>query len=224
MHRYRAGRNDKVHHARPGGSATISLKIQHPTFPQTNFTRIMATDIPALTYGRLNDDEVRLITFVDGQDQAEGGISCQLEHVRLSQNPVFFALSYVWGDGDARKPLFVDGHWFLTTQNLHDAFSQIRQHAPAFQEIVRRESGNETQAFRLWADALCINQEDADERSSQVPRMKDIYARAYNVLAWMGTLEQTGLNAHGYSFSFTKHSRLRAWLPSLSPLSNGSKR
>jgi hypothetical protein len=66
---------------------------QHPTFPQAHFPRIMATDIPALTYGCLNDDEVRLITFVDGHDQADGGISCQLEHVRLSQNPVFFALS-----------------------------------------------------------------------------------------------------------------------------------
>ncbi|KAJ9663577.1 hypothetical protein H2201_005538 [Coniosporium apollinis] len=38
----------------------------------------------------------------------------------------------------------------------------------------------------LWIDALCINQKDNDEKSSQVMMMRDIYAHAKNVLLWLG--------------------------------------
>jgi hypothetical protein len=177
----------------------------------------MATETPALTYDRLNDDEIRLISFADNYDQAEGAISCRLERVRLSQNPVFFALSYAWGDGDTRKPLLVNGHPFRATQNLHNALSQIRQHAPTLQKIVRRESASESWTFQLWVDALCINQEDVDERSSQVPRMKDVYARAYNVLAWLGTTEEASLRADGYSLFLHEAFRLKRTDPLLEP-------
>jgi hypothetical protein len=64
--------------------------------------KIMATETPALSYSPLNEGEIRLISFVNATDQAEDTISCRLEHVRLDQNPVFYALSYVWGDSTAR--------------------------------------------------------------------------------------------------------------------------
>jgi Heterokaryon incompatibility protein (HET) len=159
---------------------------------------IMATETPALSYSPLNEGEIRLISFVNATDQAEDTISCRLEHVRLDQNPVFYALSYVWGDGTARRPLLVNGCSFLATQNLHDALLQIRQHAPKFLQIIQRDSGIDTPIFRLWVDALCINQEDMVEKSSQVPRMKDVYARAYNVLAWLGTVEQVDMGDLAY--------------------------
>ncbi|KAK3692431.1 heterokaryon incompatibility protein-domain-containing protein [Podospora appendiculata] len=38
----------------------------------------------------------------------------------------------------------------------------------------------------LWIDALCINQCDLRERSSQVARMKDIYASAAFLAIWLG--------------------------------------
>jgi hypothetical protein len=33
---------------------------------------------------------------------------------------------------------------------------------------------------------VCINQDDIDERNCVVRRMKDIYERAHNILAWLG--------------------------------------
>jgi hypothetical protein len=38
----------------------------------------------------------------------------------------------------------------------------------------------------LWIDALSINQEDVEERSSQVARMADIYRLADRVVVWLG--------------------------------------
>lgn len=43
-----------------------------------------------------------------------------------------------------------------------------------------------SEARILWIDALCINQEDMEERSSQVARMADIYRLAHRVVVWLG--------------------------------------
>lgn len=38
----------------------------------------------------------------------------------------------------------------------------------------------------MWIDALCINQEDLDERSHQVLLMKDVFSLAWRVVIWLG--------------------------------------
>jgi hypothetical protein len=38
----------------------------------------------------------------------------------------------------------------------------------------------------LWADALCINQKDNDDKAQQIPMMSSIYRGARLVLAWLG--------------------------------------
>jgi hypothetical protein len=38
----------------------------------------------------------------------------------------------------------------------------------------------------LWADAVCINQKDNDERSHQLIVMARIYSSAEEVMAWLG--------------------------------------
>ncbi|KAG5769211.1 hypothetical protein H9Q72_003483 [Fusarium xylarioides] len=44
----------------------------------------------------------------------------------------------------------------------------------------------------LWVDAICINQDDLDERAQQVALMQQIYSRASSVLVWLGrATEQT---------------------------------
>ena len=41
----------------------------------------------------------------------------------------------------------------------------------------------------LCIDAVCINQEDLEERSKEVTRMRDIYQAASDVLVWLGPEE-----------------------------------
>jgi len=38
----------------------------------------------------------------------------------------------------------------------------------------------------VWIDAICINQDDLDERSSQLQIMGDIYSQAQDVVIWLG--------------------------------------
>jgi hypothetical protein len=38
----------------------------------------------------------------------------------------------------------------------------------------------------LWADAVCINQVDKDEKARHIPLMGSIYKNASSVLAWLG--------------------------------------
>ncbi|KAK2676523.1 hypothetical protein RAB80_008709 [Fusarium oxysporum f. sp. vasinfectum] len=47
----------------------------------------------------------------------------------------------------------------------------------------------------VWADALCINQKDRDERSQQVQLMPFIYSNADNVAIWLGPEENDSARA-----------------------------
>jgi hypothetical protein len=38
----------------------------------------------------------------------------------------------------------------------------------------------------LWVDAICINQDNQDERSIEVKRMGQIYTLAWRVVVWLG--------------------------------------
>lgn len=52
-------------------------------------------------------------------------------------------------------------------------------------------------SFR-WYDALCINQEDVEERSLQVLRMTSIYRTAFRVVAWIGSATAGQANLRDY--------------------------
>ncbi|KAI8292791.1 Heterokaryon incompatibility protein 6, OR allele [Colletotrichum sp. SAR11_240] len=86
----------------------------------------------------------------------------------------FLALSYVWGPPTPVQHIFLNGHQFPVGPNLFQALLHLRPN-----ERIR-------QGFKLWIDAICINQEDIAERSAQVGRMRDIYAAAWQVIIWLG--------------------------------------
>jgi hypothetical protein len=46
------------------------------------------------------------------------------------------------------------------------------------------------EARYLWVDAICINQDDMDERSRQVSIMSEIYSKASQVVVWLGEREE----------------------------------
>ena len=86
----------------------------------------------------------------------------------------YVALSYVWGDPSITKEIFIDGHSVQVTENLEAALRTLRG------------SPRISQGFKVWIDAICIDQSNLTERSAQVARMKDIYASARFVVVWLG--------------------------------------
>lgn len=99
------------------------------------------------------------------------------------------AISYVWGDPKKRRDITIDGATLSVTENLHGALTAYR-HRPVAgsSEVldVGKAPAQRQPVRRLWVDAVCINQEDLEERLSQVKLMSFIYAGASRVLSWLG--------------------------------------
>ncbi|KAF2247431.1 HET-domain-containing protein [Trematosphaeria pertusa] len=116
--------------------------------------------------GNLRDFDLEEAMFTDALDDAPFP-----ETER--EFPQYEALSYVWG-----SPLFthalelVDGGGAIPmTANLAEALRRLR-----------RRDGTRL----LWADGVCINQNDVKERGHQVKLMGTIYTGAKEVIVWLG--------------------------------------
>ena len=96
-------------------------------------------------------------------------MSCSLDHVPLSEALPFAALSYCWGELSDQVSMTVNGLRFPVTRNLHSALKRIRREG----------------VERVWVDAICINQQDPEERSHQIRRMGAIYQEANEVAVWL---------------------------------------
>ncbi|KAI1114788.1 heterokaryon incompatibility protein-domain-containing protein [Nemania sp. NC0429] len=102
------------------------------------------------------------------------------------------AVSYVWGDRRERHDIIVDGATLSVTANLHGALTAFRPRplsggGDGSDPAAGTGTGlAQQQIRRLWADAVCINQENLPERTSQVELMGRIFAGARRVLAWLG--------------------------------------
>jgi hypothetical protein len=82
------------------------------------------------------------------------------------------AISYVWGEPILEFPAYniSDSTQLLVARNLFCALRQLRHAA---------------NVRWLWADALCIDQKNHQEKAKQVPLMVEICLTAKRVLAWM---------------------------------------
>lgn len=129
-----------------------------------------------VVYEPLKPDSIRLLSFLD-----ESGGNCSLVEHSLSAPAEYWTHSYTWNDdgpsttedGKGVYQVNINGQRFDIQKNLAAAFTCLA--ARAFQ--LKRY---------VWADYICINQEDEIEKSSQVQMMKDIYAKAKVVRAWLG--------------------------------------
>jgi hypothetical protein len=120
-------------------------------------------------------DFFRILELLPGEatEDGAGGVRCRLHTERFADaEDKYAAISYVWGDPNDRVPIICDGRIIEVTVNLADALSHIR---------------DRTESRFVWADAVCINQEDDTEKGHQVKRMGKVYENAEEVLVWLGS-------------------------------------
>lgn len=147
--------------------------------------------LPPLQYQPLPDDGqawIRLLILKPSVSR-EAPLVCSLASLVQGDIP-YEALSYAWGSQTEQLPLIVDclatpndakDEWDVVpgdptvvsiTRNLHTALLQLR-HAKRFRF--------------LWVDAVCINQDDLDEKQEQIRMMGSIYAEAgQRTVVWLG--------------------------------------
>ncbi|KAK3644271.1 hypothetical protein LTR22_015274 [Elasticomyces elasticus] len=117
--------------------------------------------------------EIRLLRILPSIDRAATvHVELLTTSLDLDSTLPYSALSYVWGDARTKEAIRIDGTWFEIGESLANAFKHVRQ---------------ETRDVILWADAICINQEDIPERNHQVSMMGSLYRQATKVIAWLGT-------------------------------------
>ncbi|KAI6717429.1 hypothetical protein JHW43_000085 [Diplocarpon mali] len=97
-------------------------------------------------------------------------VRCSLLVSERQNAPSYEAISYAWGSSAQTRVICCENQKLRVTTNLRDALWKIRD--PGKPRL-------------LWADAVCINQNDTKERGDQVCQMAEIYANATRVLVWL---------------------------------------
>lgn len=120
--------------------------------------------------------DIRLLR-VDGFSKT---VVCELIPVSLDSLPgPYTAVSYRWDDvttssGQHRVPCG-NGKFLVLGKTLYSILEYFSKGG----------SGGGGPSL-VWIDALCINQNDMEEKSHQVGMMRDIYSYANQVLVWFG--------------------------------------
>lgn len=100
----------------------------------------------------------RYLVLQPGKDKE--ALLCHLHTCALTDLSEVETISYVWGSSNKTKRLWCAGKTIPITVNLRDVLRRVRlPDAPR----------------TLWADSICINQEDRKEKSEQVALMGLIF-------------------------------------------------
>lgn len=115
---------------------------------------------------------VRILTL----KPAQNGVSLagNIHVVDLSQRVVstaYTAISYVWGSAARVAQIEIDGLPLRITASAKEVLCRVRAaDVPT----------------TVWIDGICINQDNVQERESQVAFMHKIYAMAAKTFVWLG--------------------------------------
>ncbi|CAG9985251.1 unnamed protein product [Clonostachys byssicola] len=125
-------------------------------------------------YQPLSEDRtIRLLHLLPGQ--RDDHLVGSLEQTYLNSNTKYEALSYEWGPPQRTHQIsLTNGASIRITQSLFNALKDLRPF------------GRRPAPRLIWADGVCINQDDVEERQRQVSIMGSIYRTAARVVVYIG--------------------------------------
>ncbi|ETS82017.1 hypothetical protein PFICI_07019 [Pestalotiopsis fici W106-1] len=113
---------------------------------------------------------IRTLLLCPGTDGQQIFLEIQVTDLDVP-SPDYIALSYVWGVSIALEKVSLAGQEIPVTENLLSCLRHLR---------------HRDDALKIWVDAICINQNDLEEKSNQVAMMGYIYSRCLAVYCWLG--------------------------------------
>jgi Heterokaryon incompatibility protein (HET) len=141
------------------------------TVIETRYAQVPFIYAMVYKYRTLDGQSIRLLRLLPGDDLET--IQCSLEPCTLDavEHIDYEAISYTWGILGHSASIKLEGFLLPIQANLH-AFLRVLQlrNTPRI----------------LWVDAICIDQNDVQDKNVQVPLMEKIYSRASKVLVWLG--------------------------------------
>lgn len=117
----------------------------------------------------IGSKEIRILLLHAGV----GDLRCTLLTTVLFDDdpPEYETISYTWGDPRDREPISINDRYLNVPTNTAKALRCAR-------------SLSEDRV--VWIDAICINQDDLDERNDQVSMMSSIYRCSQCNLIYLG--------------------------------------
>lgn len=110
-----------------------------------------------LEHGR---NAIRLLRLHPKPPFGDGPIVCELLHTSLEFAPPYTAISYTWGAPARYEVIQIDGLEYRVSPNVY---------------LILRGKRSTNHNIILWIDSICINQEDGEEKSTQVALMRRIF-------------------------------------------------
>jgi hypothetical protein len=115
---------------------------------------------------------------------------CTMKSFDLDSCPSYDPFSYVWGSGK-KTPIQCNGVRLDILPNLYLALKQYRSElkniGPAGEIGSEEEPENgHSGAKWIWADAMCIDQNNVEEKSWQIQLMRKIYEHGQTTWVWLG--------------------------------------
>ena len=175
----------------PNEPTPESLRSLPQSSAQANTRRSSQTGDPSLYIYEdcpVKDGDIRVLTVRPGVygDSLVGTLTSRPLQTNSSSHIEalpYEALSYHWGTGDYSCTIKIhtseaDPADFRIKPDLFGALNQLRL-----------PDGSR----RLWIDAICINQDDDDEKNAQVSQMANVYSKAQSVCVWLG---EAGLDSN----------------------------
>lgn len=156
----------------------------HGTLDYSESSTAVAQRISSALYpARLPEDAIRLLTVLPC-DNFGAPVECELQQYHTSSAPDNEGLSYVWGDTSKKTAMVCNGLSVDVTISLRNALRRVR---------------HRTEPTTIWADALCLNQADVEEKNVHVPPMGRTFSHAGNTVIYLGEAshEEAIAAAHG---------------------------
>ncbi|KAG8531956.1 uncharacterized protein KY384_003592 [Bacidia gigantensis] len=136
--------------------------------------------LPKFDYQPLeNDKSVRLLALQHGDKQS--AIICDLIEVDPDKKKTieYEAVSWTWDSKEKPDSIRVNVKGKANVLNIsHNLFLALK--------ALRLEG----EVRYLWSDAICVNQDDPNEKNHQIPMMPSIYGDATQVCVWLGEADK----------------------------------
>ena len=188
----------------PKGKAEYSPWLSQDVV--TSIVKVAASYLPRLSSAPVNDCssqavaematykpldsaayEIRVLDIKEPSTTSDL-VSCEFRIISLKADPVplYETISYCWGISTERRDILLDGHLFSVPVNTESAL-----------RCMASGHGKRT----VWIDAICINQNDINERQQQVAMMGQVYSLCQRTLVYLGQpgLYRSSCETHMYA-------------------------
>lgn len=125
-------------------------------------------------HAQLRPQQIRLLRAVHKPGSRD--LQFEVTHVSRDAAPKYTAVSYTWGEQEPSRTIRLDGKIFRVRPNLWSCLYYLSG----------AQRGSRLGWSAMWVDAICINQQDDEEKSHQVSLMSRTYSDAQVLSVWLG--------------------------------------